>query len=89
MLIEVKNRCGTSGGGMGKVPINEEYLRRPTSMFSYLGGVCDEWYVVGTCIKVKEDQLVYGNYLSLVRETHDTKKSGHNCTHGIDPATAK
>jgi hypothetical protein len=39
MLIEATDGCGTSGGGMGKVPINEESLRRPTPTFSYLGGV--------------------------------------------------
>jgi hypothetical protein len=34
MLIEAMDECGTSGGGMGKVPINEESLRRPTPTFS-------------------------------------------------------
>jgi hypothetical protein len=34
ILIEATNEHGTSGGGMGKVPINEESFRRPTPTFS-------------------------------------------------------
>jgi hypothetical protein len=34
MLIEEMDERGTLGGGMGKVPINEESLRRPTPTFS-------------------------------------------------------
>jgi hypothetical protein len=32
--MEEKDEHGTSSGGMGKVPINEESLRRPTPTFS-------------------------------------------------------
>jgi hypothetical protein len=89
MLIEETNGCGTLGGGMGKVPINEEYLRRPTPTFSYPRGFCNEQYIASMCIQVKEGQLVYGNYFSLVWKNHEMKKSGHNYAHGIDPAMAK
>jgi hypothetical protein len=39
MLIEAIDGCGTLGGGMGKVPINEESFRRPTPKLSYLRGI--------------------------------------------------
>jgi hypothetical protein len=32
--MEEIDEHGTSGGGMGKVPINEESFRRPTTTFS-------------------------------------------------------
>jgi hypothetical protein len=34
MLIEATKGGGTSGGGMGKVPINDESFKIPTPTFS-------------------------------------------------------
>jgi hypothetical protein len=41
MLIEETKGSGTSGGGIGKVPINVESLSRPTPTFLYPGGVLE------------------------------------------------
>jgi hypothetical protein len=42
MLIEVTKGGGTSGGGIGNVPIKVESFRRPTLTFSYPGGVFEK-----------------------------------------------
>jgi hypothetical protein len=36
MLIEAIDERGTSGGAMGKVPINEESLKRPMLGMCYI-----------------------------------------------------
>ena len=41
MFIEETKGGGMSGVWIGKVPIEVEYFSRPTSTFSYLGGVLD------------------------------------------------
>jgi hypothetical protein len=53
MLIEATKGGGTSGGGIGKVPIKVESFSRPTSTFSYPGGV----FAINGTLLVRESEL--------------------------------
>ena len=56
------------GGGMEKVPINDESFKTDTNILITRWGVCYERYIARTSIDIKEGKLIDRNYSSLMRK---------------------